>query len=230
MLIAEDLLLLLTDERSGAARVDSTKLTYALAGAVLLELSLAGRVDVAGRGESVRRDRLVVRDPAPTGDPVLDRGLAELSRRQNKRPRDVIRHLAKGVREDVYALLAARGTVRQERSKILGVFPRTRWPVVDPEPGRRSRLDLKHAVMRDQPPTDSRVAAVISLLAAIDKLPMVVTPDQTGWSKRQITRRGKEISEGSWAPKAVKDAVAAVNAAITAGVVVAASTAATSGG
>ena len=50
MLIAEELLLCLTDEESGATRVDSTKLTYALAGALLLELSLMGRVDVAERG------------------------------------------------------------------------------------------------------------------------------------------------------------------------------------
>lgn len=72
MLVAEDLLLLLTDDASGKFVVDRTGMGLALAGACVLELAERGRVGVAVEGEAVRRGRLVVRDPVPTGDAVLD--------------------------------------------------------------------------------------------------------------------------------------------------------------
>jgi Golgi phosphoprotein 3 (GPP34) len=75
MLIAEDLLLLLYGDESGKPVLASTELDYALAGAVLLELAMLGRIDVAGTGETVRSGRLVVRDPSPTGSAILDERL-----------------------------------------------------------------------------------------------------------------------------------------------------------
>lgn len=46
MLIAEDLLLLLTGDQSGKLLVPSNKLDIALGGALLVELAIAGRVIV----------------------------------------------------------------------------------------------------------------------------------------------------------------------------------------
>ena len=230
MLIAETLLLLLTDEDSGKPRAESTALTYACAGALLLELSLSGRVDVAGPGEAVKAGRLVVRNPEPTGDAPLDKALVELGRRQNKKPRDVIGRLAKGIRDELYESLAARGVVRREEVTMLGVIPRRRWPVVDTAARWRAREGVEGLVRGNPPDDDPGSAALVSLLAAIDKLPQVAAPDVVGLSKKEIRRRGKEISADSWAPKAVKDAVASVNAAIYAAVVASvAATAATAG-
>ena len=50
MILAEDVLLLLTNDTTGKTVVDKTRLDLALAGAVLLDLTTAGRVDVAGPG------------------------------------------------------------------------------------------------------------------------------------------------------------------------------------
>ena len=82
VILAEDVLLLLLNDTSGKAVVDKTRLDLALAGGILLDLTTAGRVDVAGPGEQVKRGRLVVRDARPTGDDVLDEAL--------RRPRDVL--------------------------------------------------------------------------------------------------------------------------------------------
>ena len=73
MLIAEDLLLLLTDDLTGKHVVGNPGLDLALAGANLVELAERGRVDVAGERDEVKTGRIVVRDPSPTGDAVLDR-------------------------------------------------------------------------------------------------------------------------------------------------------------
>src|SRR5690606_11041965 len=79
MLLAEDILLLLTEDQTGKAVVDTSTLELALAGAVLLELALAGRVDVAGPGEAVKPGRVVVRDAAPAGDPLPDPALPRIA-------------------------------------------------------------------------------------------------------------------------------------------------------
>ena len=76
MLIAEDLLLLLTADDTGKLAADSTNTDMALGGALLAELALTERVDIAGPDERVREGRLVVRDASPTGDSVLDEALA----------------------------------------------------------------------------------------------------------------------------------------------------------
>ena len=67
MLIAEDLLLLVTADDTGKLSADTTNTDVALGGALLAELALAHRVDVAGPDERVREGRLVVRDASPTG-------------------------------------------------------------------------------------------------------------------------------------------------------------------
>ena len=76
MLLAEDLLLLLTDDDSGKLAASGAEVDVALGGALLVELALMERVDIAGPDESVREGRLLVRNPGPTGDGLLDETLA----------------------------------------------------------------------------------------------------------------------------------------------------------
>lgn len=61
MLLAEDLLLLLTEDETGKLAASSTEVDVALGGAFLAEFTLMQRVDVAGSDERVREGRLVVR-------------------------------------------------------------------------------------------------------------------------------------------------------------------------
>ena len=61
--LADDLLLVLLDPASGKPRTDRTKLDYGLAGALLLDLALAERVDVEGSKPS-RAQVVLVGDAA----------------------------------------------------------------------------------------------------------------------------------------------------------------------
>jgi hypothetical protein len=54
MLLAEDLLLLLTDDDTGKLAASRSEVDLALGGALLVELALMDRVDVAGAGDRVR--------------------------------------------------------------------------------------------------------------------------------------------------------------------------------
>ena len=71
-------------------------------------------------------------------------------------------------------------------------------------------------------------AALVALLAAIDRAHKVV--DHEGLSSREVRRRAKQIAEGAWAAKAVRDAIAAATAATAGAVAATAGAAATSSG
>ncbi|WP_072810648.1 GOLPH3/VPS74 family protein [Rhodococcus zopfii] len=221
-LLAEDLLLVLLDDESGKAIVDGSQLPRVLAGAVLLELALAGTVTPALEGAVVRKGRLVVRpDPAPA-DPVLADATRRLADAKPMKPASAIEKLAKGLQDTLLERIADRGWVREDRGRILGLFPTRRWPAVDESHERNVRAELRAALVDGLTPSP-RTAALVSMLSAVSAAPKIF-PDA---DKRAVKRRAEEIAEGEWAGAAVRRAVEAVNAAmiaaVTAGAVAASS-------
>jgi hypothetical protein len=223
MLIAEDLLLLLTRDDSGSLLVSDYQVDPALAGALLLELALQGRVDVAGEGEAVKPGRVVVRDGSTTGDDLLDRTLAGLAASKPRKPKDHLGAMAKGLRPALYARLADQGAVRLEEGRVLGVIPRKRWPAADTAREGVTRAHLEEALLGTTTP-EPRTAALVALLHAVGAVPKVVDPKAHGVTRRELGARAKVLAEGNWASKAVRQAieevVGAVVAATTAAVVV----------
>ena len=227
MLLAEDLLLLLTDDESGRLLVSASEADVALGGAQLIELTLAGRVDLTGEGEG-RKGRLVVRDGSRFGDPLLDEALGVVVRLEGKKPDAVVGPLGKKLRDRLYERLAAQGVLRSERGKVLGVFPTQKWPAADAAHERQLRAQLEQALLIGLPPQE-RVAALVSLLQALRSVAKVVPPKQHGVSKRDLERRAKEIAHADWGSAAVRKAVDAMAAATMAAVTAATSAAVISG-
>lgn len=215
MLIAEDLLLLLTDDATGKSLVDGTRLDLVLAGAVLLELTALERVDVSGPGEAVRPGRMVVRDPAPTGDLVLDEGLRRVGAAGPRKPEQLLATLKKGLPDELRSRLVTRGILRAEEGRVLGIFPTRRWPAVDSAHEHGVRLALHDVLVVGRTPT-LREASLISLLQAADAVPKVVTPSPL--PARELRRRAKAVGAGNLAGTAVKKAIDAVEAGTMAAV------------
>jgi Golgi phosphoprotein 3 (GPP34) len=207
MLLAEDLLLLLTDDDTGKLQVSGYEIDIALAGAQLIDLSLAGRVELEDK-------RVVLRDPSPTGDDVLDGALAVAQRRTGKKPGSLIGELGKSLREQLYARLTASGVVRAHQDKVLGIFPTKSWPTVSADHEAGVRRSLTDALVRGLTP-DPRTGALIALLNALRATHKVVDPKQHDLKRRDLDRRAKEIAEGNWASDAVRQAVDAMTAAVT---------------
>lgn len=226
MLIAEDLLLLLYDDESGKPITGAPGLDYALAGAVLIELTVLGKLDVAGDGEEVKRGRLKVLDASPTGDAILDERLAYVAGKPGKRPKDQIGRLSKKLRDQLLARLAERGVLKADEGKVLGLFPVTRWPANDARHEAEMRAKLDSVLKVDATP-DERTGALIALLSALNVVPKVVTD---AVDKKALKQRAKEIAESDWAADAVKKAVTEMQAAVTTAIVVSATAASTSGG
>lgn len=213
-LIAEDLLLLLLDDEKGTL-AHSDKIQPVLGGALLVELALAERIEVAEKTSRWRAAKVVVIDGPTLDDPLLSEALAEVDEKPRS-AQDLVTRLGKGAKEQLLRRLEERGMVHPVKGTVLGVFPRTTWPT-----GDRAHEDAVRALIQGPlvqgTSADARTSALISLLAAIGQAHKVV--ERGDVPAREIKARAKVIADGDWAAKAVKDAVAAAQAATAAAMV-----------
>jgi hypothetical protein len=215
VILAEDVLLLLTDDASGKAVVDKTHLDLALAGGVLLDLATLGRVAVTGPGEQVKEGRLVVRDAGPTDDDVLDEALVRVGVLGPMKPYRALPKLAKGLREELLARMVGRGILREQEGRVLGIFPSHTWPALDSSHEREVRAGLNDVLVVGRAPAP-REAALISLLQAIGQVPKVL--GDVGIPARELRRRAKEVASGGFVDEAVRRAVEEINAGMAAAI------------
>jgi len=221
MLLAEDLLLLVTDDASGRLSVSAAQVDAGLGGANLVELTMRNKVDLAGEQDPGKQGRIIVRDSSTAGDAILDAALEIVIAHQGNKPSSVIGPLSKNLRQALYERLVSSGVVRAERGRILGVFPVHRWPAQDASHEAEVRRLVTQALVQQAAP-DTRTAALIALVHALRCEDKIVDPQQYGLSKRELRARTEEIAEGNWASKAVRKAIEEMTAAV-----IAATTAAT---
>ncbi|MDQ1286747.1 MAG: hypothetical protein QG622_312 [Actinomycetota bacterium] len=207
-LLAEDVLLLLIDDATGKMVLDRTRVDRVLAGAVLVELLMTERAAPAPAGGSIKPGRIVVLDPRPSGDAVLDEALERLSDKP-LRPARAVEKLVKGLRAALLGRIVQAGFVREEHRSWLGVFPTTTWPAVRPEHEAGIRRSLRDVLLHGHGP-EPRIATLIALLNAVDAVPKVVPAED----RRALVRRARTIAEGDPTALAVREAVDAVNAAV----------------
>ncbi|MBD8078972.1 GOLPH3/VPS74 family protein [Cellulosimicrobium arenosum] len=241
MLILEDYLLLTLDDETGKAAVDVSYREQAAAGALLVELALLGRADLAGDGDGGRVGRIVVRDTASTQNALLDEALDVVRSKEGATPRALIEPIVR-LKPATRAIesLAERGVLRREQGRILGIFPTTRWPAADSrhEDGLRTEL---WRVLVDGGRPDARTGALVTILSASGLASQVLAsggdrgaPAVVGGSRRwglrdrhAVDERAREIARESWAGAALKAYVDEIAAAVLVSTTVA-TTAATS--
>jgi hypothetical protein len=198
--IAEELLLLAYSEEEGKQLISATQLDPALAGAILAELAVAERVELSDK-------KVTLKNPAPLGDDELDTTLARIAAEaKDRKPVWWVQKLQSGkLRRRLLTRLAESGVLAEERGKILGIFPTTRWPEADP--GVEADVRERVASVLGGADPDPRTAVLIAIMHAA-KLDRKAFP---GASKERI----KEIAEGAWAADAVAKTIAAINSAMT---------------
>lgn len=174
MNLAEEIVLLTLDDATGTVRGrQGLAASLALAGAVMMELSLHGRIDTD-------RDALLLPSGAPTGDAVLDDALRALSMDPPGDSRAALLLLARddeARRAAVLDGLVARGLLRRDKGGFLRLFT-TRYPSGDDGATvAEVRTRLRALVMGDDIP-EPRDALLLSLARATGLLPLIFSPDE----------------------------------------------------
>lgn len=200
--IAEEVLLLGYREDTGRPLVGQAELDSALAGAVLAELALHDRIELADQ-------KVVVRDPTPLGDAELDAALARIAaEKRHRKPDWWVYRLRTGLRERLLERLVGRGALTEQRSKVLGLFTVRRYPEQDARLERLTRERLGAVLAGAEP--DARTAVTVAILDAARILKKVFP--------YAAKTRVKEIVDGDWAGAAVAKTIAAINAAAAAAI------------
>ncbi|MET9227136.1 GPP34 family phosphoprotein [Lentzea sp. NPDC003310] len=209
-MLAGDLMVLCIDGKTGRLRTNSTAIENALAGAVLVELVESGRVAFEPNGK-----KLAVADPTPLNDPVLHEALGRLTK--PLRPQSAVERVRKRLWDNVIRQLQDHAVIRVERRRVLGIFPARSYPVVD-EAGAEKLRKAVGEVVHGYRGADARTGSLITLLYAVNAVHKVFEGD-----KREMKKRAKEIARGNWAGDAVRRAVEAIQAGVTAAASAAAS-------
>ena len=157
----EEIILLLLDDEGRFARLPSWSLNYALAGGVLMDLALENRIDTD-------LEKLVLIDPTPVGDALLDPTLAEIAAEEGQDARYWVgRTAARGeeFREEALNRLVSLGVLEKRDDSFLWVFRARRYPSIDGKVEREVKLRIMGVLFSDEIP-DPRDIVIICLADA----------------------------------------------------------------
>ncbi|BBY27113.1 GOLPH3/VPS74 family protein [Mycolicibacterium sediminis] len=204
--LAEDLLLLLFQPESGTIAGETT-LYYVLGAAVLAEMALGDHIAAT----TERHGTVAV--AAVRGDRPSDELFHSAWGYVSERPRAVQAVLAAvgpTLRRPVLERLIARGDVREEKRKALGLFTIT--TLIGGRTKRRAELvkDVRAVLVEDATPTP-RVAALAALLWASGALTQF--HPEIPWNSTVIARAEK-LGRGDFGPAAAREAVTRTMTAI----------------
>ncbi len=209
--VGEDLVLLAI--RANGTIGVAAKLRFGLSGAELIRLAAMRRVDI-------ERGRILVLDPSPTGDALLDDALASMQ--DGHRPQSAKNWVARnraGLTRRYLDRLVSAGTIRHERRRVLGFIPTGRWIVADA--GRvaqaKARLD---AIAYGSGEVTSEQAALAGLASAIglSRLQYPGSADRAAVKRLRTASREQPSGVGADvvdATGAVRDATSAATQAAT---------------
>ena len=218
-------LLLISLDEDGKPRDPSSSLANGLAGAALMDLVLAGRLDQED-------GRLVASGGQATGDELLDFVLAEI--RGQERPRKLkwwVNRLGSGgwgtapVRRRLIEQLTREGVLRQGEERVLGLVPVTRHPPSDPALAERERAAVREVLVAGREP-DAAMAALVALVHVCGLVDACVDRSQ----RRAARQRAKQLAEGDQVGGAVRQLQDEMAGAMVAAVIAATASASAGAG
>ncbi len=178
--VEEIVLLLLRDEGGSFVRVPSWSLRYALAGGVLMDLTMEDRIDTD-------LEKLILLDPDPTGDSLLDPTLADIAAGTQHDTRFWLERAAdrsEAIHAEALARLISRGILEERDDRMLWVLRSRRYPEVRGEERREVKLRLMEVLFSDEIP-DPRDVMLICLADACEIFKQLLS----SWELDQVTPR-----------------------------------------
>lgn len=199
--VEEIVLLQLDDTHGGFVELPLSAGDVVIAGAALMELALRNRVDSD-------LERLVVVDPSPTGDDILDDALAQLAVDNDELTAagalERVTANARQYQERALKRLVEKGILRQVEGRWLWVFHSRRYPVVDDREQREVRARLRQVLLTEELP-DPRDVVLICLIDACNLLDLVLTPEEITQTRARIDQLGRLDLIGQAVTKAVAE-------------------------
>ncbi len=214
----EELLMLGLDDETGEIILPaSAALPYGLAGAILLELFFARKIQF-------ENERIVPLTNQVAEDSILDEALKLISNKNNESAKYWIRNINSEMTNLVERIedgLVAKKILQKVEKKILWIIPVERYPTLNPISEASLRIHIRAIVLENSEP-DDRMLALLSLIKASNLVDELFLKDERKQAKTIISnyiiheKIGKLVSD-------VSAEVTAIIASTVAGSVAAAS-------
>jgi hypothetical protein len=208
--LPEEILLLTLREREGTVMDFGTHWRFAVAGAVIAELLLGGRL------QAVRERKKVFLEPAGDATSPDDPLLAECLERVRgaKRRATVqiwVRRFARlgRLNHRVAAPLCRRGILRESEQRVLRLFRQRVYPELDPRPEKALRERMRRAIFGTSTRIAPRTAIVVNLARSANLLDRIFEAKKLRARKKRLQRLAAGDLVGGAAQKAVQEATAA---------------------
>ncbi len=204
-LLAEDVLLLVTEDEKGGTTTEHADVV--VAGALLADLAEAGCLVETEKKVSVAPDARI------DGPPILAEALDVVRQRDRpvkaKKLLEDLRKQLKPVSDRVAERLVASGVLELRKATFLKIPLGYKAPTLDPGPERALRARLGDILVQGVTPSD-RDAELIAILRTADLVKHVVDKEH----RKAAKQRAKEIEAHGPASPAVKAVVDEVNEAL----------------
>ncbi|MCC5807502.1 MAG: GPP34 family phosphoprotein [Opitutales bacterium] len=205
--LVADIVLLAIDEETGKLRsLPDRALDYALAGALLAELSLQEKVHAEESG-------LTIDAAEPPEDPVLREVFTVLSRLEERDLRHALSRLAADgpdFRRRVVARLVEKGVLREEDEEFLWVFHRKRYPAADRGVEEAVRARLRRAILDDDHEPTRAELLLAGLVHACQLAYLVLSDEELAGNREHLQAMARSDAIG----RAVYDTVQEIHRAL----------------
>ena len=184
--LAQDAVVAAIDPDTGKIWNDAS---FAVPGALLVELVREGRLQVSGTG---KKARATVRDPAPLGDPELDDALTVVgSGVVGQKVTRLVGAVPKS--HQLVQRLVAEGVIVEESHRRLGMFTTRRYQPA-PAAGRDELVARIRSALLGESVPDERTALLISVLVGVHTK-LFVPKRRVGEARRRATEILERIGD-----------------------------------
>ena len=207
--LIDQLTLLALDDEKGTFVADSTAYSYAIAGAVIMELALEERIDLSG-------ERVVVKDKSKTGDKIIDAYFDTIIESEKERKVkswvDRIGNKANKIKLDTIDKLIENRILEKREDKILWVFSYNKYPAQNPRLENHLRNRLYDIIVNGHRP-ELKEIMLLNLIESCSLGKEVFGKEHTKTFKKKLKAINKDDHLGDSVSKSVKeicDAIAAM--------------------
>jgi len=217
--LIDQLTLLALDDEKGTFVAESNAYSYALAGALIMELALQGRIDLSAK-------KVLIKDRNKTNDKVIDRYFDLILESAKERTlKSWIRSIgekASKIKLDTVDKLIDNRILSKREDKILWVFTYNKYPMENPRPENKLRKRLYDVVVNGHRP-ELKDIMILNLIQSCGLGKEVFGKEQVKTFKKKIETINQYDQMSGAISKTVKeinDEIAAVLVIIIASTVV----------
>ena len=183
--LADEIVVLMLDDETGDVRLDCRAVAdIAIAGGLLMELALLGRIDTD-------LETLFLADARSTGDDLLDAILAEIAdapaRKSSAWWIEQLGSRQGGWLERILTRLVAAGVLREEERSYLWVFSRRAYPQISGREEREAKGRLLSVLFNDDIP-DPRDTLLMGLANATGVLFLILSEAEVAKARSRIVQ------------------------------------------